>query len=371
MTTNTPSANAQDVPQNNAHVVARGLCLSHAANLIAAAERVLKDNGFPNIAYHLALLALEEIGKASMISSRAALGNARDADWMDKRFEDHVWKIQWAVWSPALNGRIDPADFEEARRFAQSMHARRLRGLYVDPNSGADIMDAPRAAVRLDQATSVLNMARARLDMENAVGAPDLSAPNEDLKWFLDTMNDQSGVTRILSKAFVDKFQELKGDPRAWVMWARHEFEKIDADEKAHLQKELARLPSTPDNAKPKWVIKIRLYTPSHSIRPKVLNFWNQHVGWAKLIAVASKRELLLQMTLGDSIAVQDIYDVGLSASKLCIAALNMGSLGFVWYDLPRQTSRYYETMRDVDAPTMDVSAGRHPGILGDGSRVH
>jgi AbiV family abortive infection protein len=92
--------------------------LEHAANLVASAERVLKDDGYPNIAYHLGILALEEIGKAGMISARAAVGNARDTDWMDKRFGDHVWKIQWAVWSPSLFGkRIDPKDFEKARRF--------------------------------------------------------------------------------------------------------------------------------------------------------------------------------------------------------------------------------------------------------------
>jgi AbiV family abortive infection protein len=122
------------------HVRLRELCLAHAADLVSSAERVLDNNGFSNIAYHLAILALEEIGKAAMIASRAVVGTARDSDWMEKRFDDHVWKIQWAVWTPTLaSGRIDPKDFEEARHFAQSMHARRLRGLYVDPN--ADIVN--------------------------------------------------------------------------------------------------------------------------------------------------------------------------------------------------------------------------------------
>ena len=64
---------------------------------------------FPNVAYHLAILALEEIGKGGMIASRAAVGTVRDTDWIEKKFDDHVWKLQWAVWSPALSGgRIDP-----------------------------------------------------------------------------------------------------------------------------------------------------------------------------------------------------------------------------------------------------------------------
>ncbi len=235
-----------------------------------------------------------------MISSRAVVGTARDTDWMGKRFDDHVWKIQWAVWTPSLAGRIDPKEFEEARQFAQSIHARRIRGLYVDPNADDTTMVPPRAAVGFAQAESVVNMARARLSMEAATGTPDLSAPNDDLKWFLDTVNSEIGSKRIFSLPFIDKYQELGGDTRAWAVWARSEFEKIAEDEKAHMQRELARLPSAPHASKPKWAIKIRVYTPSHSIRPKVLTFWNNQVGWAKLISTGKKNEFLLELVMAE-----------------------------------------------------------------------
>ena len=59
----------------------RRRCLDHAGNLIAAAERVLADdNAYPNIAYHLAILAMEEIGKAGMLASRAVIGAALDGE---------------------------------------------------------------------------------------------------------------------------------------------------------------------------------------------------------------------------------------------------------------------------------------------------
>jgi AbiV family abortive infection protein len=344
------------------------LCLEHARDLVASAETVLRNNGFANIAYHLAILALEEIGKAGMIVSRAAVGKARDTGWMDKRFEDHVWKIQWAVWSRGFSSsRIDPKDFEEARRFAQSTHNRRLAGLYVDPNADAATALPPRHVVGTDHATSILNLARSRLELESAIGSPVIDDKNEDLTWFLDTINAEQGAKRIFSKPFIDKHEELKGDVRAWMAWVRTEFARIAAEEQEQLQRELARLPTTPDGGKHKWTIRIRLHTPSHSIRPKVLNIWNDNVGWAKLIAVSNKKgELLLEMKLSDTFSISSIYDVGLSASKLCIAALNIGSLGFFWYELPRQTSRYYENIRDVDAPNMDVSVAKAPDLLGD-----
>ena len=53
----------------------RRLCLDHAGDLVAGAERVLgNDNAYSNIAYHLAILAMEEIGKAGMLASRAVIG---------------------------------------------------------------------------------------------------------------------------------------------------------------------------------------------------------------------------------------------------------------------------------------------------------
>ena len=354
--------------QTPATLKARQLCLEHAADLIAASDRVIADEGYPNIAYHLGVLALEEIGKAGMISSRAAVGTARDTGWMDKRLDDHIFKLQWAVWSPSLGGkRIDPKEFEEARRFAQSTHTRRLAGLYVDPNANDATAVSPRNSISVDQATSMVKFARARLALESSEGTPVLDEPNEDLKWFLDTMNDEQGTKRLFSKSFIDKHEELKGDARAWIKWAREEFEKVAADEQAHLQRELARLPSAPANSKAKWEMKIRLFTPSHSIRPKVLTYWNKNMGWAKLTAVSGKKnELLLEMKMSDVFTVKDIYDVGLSSSKLCIAALNIGSIGYFWYDLPRQGVRYFESIKDLEAPHMAPDIGKKSGLLGD-----
>jgi len=42
-------------------------CQSHASDLLNAARRILEDENLPNIAYHLAALALEEIGKCALI----------------------------------------------------------------------------------------------------------------------------------------------------------------------------------------------------------------------------------------------------------------------------------------------------------------
>ena len=108
------------------YVDQRRLCLEHARDLIGSAERVLaNDSNYPNIAYHLAILAMEEIGKAGMLCARGIAKGVWDSSWIDKRLDNHVWKLMWAVWSPSLSGgKIDPNDFEESRRFAENTHKR-------------------------------------------------------------------------------------------------------------------------------------------------------------------------------------------------------------------------------------------------------
>lgn len=85
----------------------------------------------PHLAYHLALLALEEIGKAGLVASRAAIGLVREESGMEKWLSSHPLKLLWAQWTPS--GEIDPAHFTEAKKLAEKLHATRKAVLYVDP----------------------------------------------------------------------------------------------------------------------------------------------------------------------------------------------------------------------------------------------
>jgi AbiV family abortive infection protein len=342
----------------------RDLCFDHARDLIASAEVLLPENGgYPNIAYHLAILALEEVGKAGMLAACAVTKDGLDTTWMDKRLDNHIWKLMWGVWSPTLSGKIDPKDFEEARRFADSTHARRMAGLYVDYGEDA-ILAPPRAAVRPEHATSLLNLAKACLELEMAKGAPAPDESREELDWFLATVNDPVLHRRLFSESFVKKYEEFGGDTRAWVRWARDEFRKVADDEKAHLQRELSRQAKAFGQWKPKWLMKIRVQTPSHSIRQKALNFWNDRIDAVKLRAVGNNsNDLLFEITIGDHIKVEQLFDFGLSFSRMHLVMLNIGTGGFFWYELSGQAETYYESIKDLEAPHMSVAIGRTSGL--------
>lgn len=341
------------------------LCLDHAADLVAGAERVLgNDHAHPNIAYHLAILALEEIGKAGMLASLAIIGAAADGAKFERRLSDHVFKLTWAVWSPSMSdGKIDPKDFEDARRFAESTHARRIAGLYVD-HTGHNTSASPRGKVLPDHATSILNLAKARLALELKRETPVQEDRNEELVWFLDTVGDDLRKRRLFSRPFIQKHEEFRGDTRAWIRWARKEFAKIAAEELEHVQRELSRQAGESSEGKPKWLMKVRLQTPSHSLRQKALNHWNGRMEAVKLqLAGNKKNELLLEMTINDDVTFDRLFDVGLSLSKLYIAMLNIGTAGFFWYELSSQTQIYYESIRDLDAPHLEPRVSRVRGL--------
>lgn len=343
----------------------RRLCLDHAADLVAGAERVLaNDNAYPNIAYHLGILAMEEIGKAGMLVSRAVVGARLDGEKLERRLGNHVFKLMWAVWSPSMaDGKIDPKYFEDARQFAERTHARRIAGLYVDHTSD-NAPAPPREAVPLDHATSILNLAKARLELELEGQAPIPEERNEELEWYLDTLCDDLGKGRLFSRPFIQKHEEFRGDTRAWIRWAREEFAKISAEEQEYLQRELSRHAGESGAGRPKWLMKVRLQTPSHSLRQKVLNYWNDRMEAVKLRVVgAKKNELLLEMTISDGVTLDRLFDAGLSQSKLFIAMLNIGTAGFFWYDLSSQAQIYYESIRDLDAPNLEPRIGRVHGL--------
>jgi AbiV family abortive infection protein len=344
----------------------RRRCLDHAGDLVAAAERVLgDDNAYPNIAYHLGILAMEEIGKAGMLASRAVIGTALDGERLQKRLDDHVYKLMWAVWSPSMSsGKIDPKDFEDARQFAVSTHARRKAGLYVD-HSEDDTLAAPSEAVLLGHATSLLNLAKSRLELERYAETPIPDERNEELEWYLVTLGDELGKNRLFSQPFVQRLEEFGGDTRAWVSWAREEFAKIAAEEQEHLQRELSRQASD-KSGRPKWIMKVRLKTPSHSLRQKALNFWNDRIDAVKLYHVGKKKnELLLEMTIHDGVTLDQLFDAGMSLSKIYITMLSIGTAGFFWYELSSQAQTYYESIRDLDAPHLEPRIRRVSGLAG------
>lgn len=342
----------------------REQCLDQAQNFIEAAEHLTLER-WPHIIYHLSLLALEEVGKASMIGARAMTHPHFDGGWVERSLDSHRRKLQWAIWSPMV--RIDPAEFEEARQFAERAHALRLASLYVDATS--EITDAPpRELVRRKDAKNALDLAKARVEYEQASGTPS-GRVDELTEWFLETMSDPERSRVLLSKPFIAQYELLDGDARAWTAWARDEVERQARESRELLAAELAKPGAPKESAVPRWRANAVVYTPSHSIRPKVLSLWNEKIEAVQLLWSGKKDQFTLQITLNDNQALASLHGRLTSLAKLVVACLNIGTIGYFWFERAGFEQRMFKEVRDLKINCrleMEVAKG----FWGDGRAV-
>jgi AbiV family abortive infection protein len=104
-------------------------CLDHTAGLIEGAK-ALFDKSLHHLAFHLALLALEEIGKLEVILLGRVGTEEEDSAYRKKFLDDHVGKIFWAFWGPSfISTLVEPKRFEWQQNLAARLHDKRLRGL--------------------------------------------------------------------------------------------------------------------------------------------------------------------------------------------------------------------------------------------------
>lgn len=330
----------------------RQACLLNAERLITAAKEI-RNPDRRHISYHLAALALEEIGKASMITiSSLPMPPTADGDEEDSKspvewVEDHERKLFWALFLPTFHPKLSADKFRQLQKLARDIHQTRLSTLYVDPTQ------SPEALVEIsdEMLDSLLGLTEARLDRERVTdfGQPD-EVTQQNMIWFLRAIDDPQLRMIILSQTFVDKLDELGGNYRTWIGWLRERIEEVEKANRELAEKELRRAqPSETEADKPKWQLKIRLRSSSHSIRPKPLGAWNLHVDMIKLYGSPDKRELLVHFTLAKGIPAQALWAGGQHISWLFVIALNIGSFGFFWWYTPTFVSKYYETIEDLE----------------------
>jgi AbiV family abortive infection protein len=344
---------------------ARVLCLDQAEGFIAAADRLGGGADWPHIVYHLSLLALEEVGKASMLGALAICHNSLDETWIERSLENHKRKLQWAVWSPLV--RIDPADFEAARQFAVRAHAMRLASLYVDPN--AELTDLPPSdVVQSGDAEKALGLARVRLDHERARGIS-VGEADELTEWFLDTMADPERSRIMLSPPFIAKYEELNGEPREWVRWVREEMERQDREMLALAQEELKRPAAAKGAEKPRWRANVSVFTPSHSVRAKVLTRWNERFDHVQLLWAGKKDRFTLQITLHDNLPLSSLHGRLASLAKLVLACLNIATIGYFWFEPPGFEQEMFRSVRDLECD-LAINIGVRESFWGTGRAV-
>jgi AbiV family abortive infection protein len=327
-------------------------CLENAENLIASSEAVLGVPGSAHIAYHLAVLSLEEIGKSILIfqetlEPRPLPRHPDDEprsplDWL----EDHERKLFWAIWlttAAPLDWRTIPMCMD----FSKRIHAKRLHSLYFHPN----FLDAQKK-ITVEEVRELLGLSTLRLEIERSKKYRELSEEDRiDMQWFFAASRDPQMKTWIYSKASLEKQAELAGEPNGWIRWLRGLAQESERAAAELRRQEMERSkPEDTERYDDKWVFKIRLKSWSHSIRANQLPKWNEAVEKIKLATTEDRYELIVQFIMPKSVSAQDLWAAGMQQCMIFVTALNITTNGFFWWYLPTFVSRFHDSITDVES---------------------
>jgi AbiV family abortive infection protein len=333
----------------------RNNCLANAEGLLSVAEREL-GNGVDTVCFHLALLAMEEIGKAIMVSMSlvVAMGD-KELGNFGEAFGDHEKKLFWALWgaSTKSNG-FTKEEIEKARDMSKTLHERRLIYLYTDPNG---IVDG-RAEIREGEAKNLVELTRARLEMEKLKKVVD-DFDEEDTKiltWFYSAIKDEEKAKSIFTLASMKKFQEL-GNGKDWMKWLKEAFDKNDEQMRELTQKELTRQRPEGDEAWiPKYKMTVRIQSQSHSIRNNAFTKWNAGIKDIKLrksdrkeAKRYAKDEMIFELTIPKAIPPAQLWDHGFFMAKTFINVLNIATHGLFWWYVPKDIEKFYDEITDLE----------------------
>lgn len=326
------------------------ICTDHAQDLIDASSAVY-SGGKSNIAYHLAALALEEVGRHELlILEHGANRQPVPPSWPVKHRQDHVQKLFWAFFGAAFGRQVLTREqLEEMRDLARFIHETRMVGLYAEDQDGN--VQVPRDAIPPAQAENLINIATARLGMARSID-PDAPISDDDRElqwWFLETSLDDRRRQFIFTGPSMTKLAELQ-DAKAWILWLKEQFDDADARGRAMIEAELVRSENLPATSrKKKWLLRFKLVSASHQVAPRALRGWNEKVEIIKLSSGPTRSELYVDLFFDETMPVERLWYAGWALARRFTVALNIGTRGFWWWHLAEDLSRYYEFIEDLD----------------------
>ena len=327
----------------------RAACLENAEALVNSAK-TLEGESTAHIRYNLAALALEEVGKAVIFQMNAfGATSDRDDDQLNISTDDHVKKLFWVFFSPLIEqGRFTRDYIETYRGMARGIHERRLGTLYTDSQNPL----LPQDRMEEEEADSLVRLCVTRIKMEKGVEISDVPDESklEVLQWFRIASDNQERRRELFSKDSLDKLAEL-GDLFEWMEWLRHDFTIAEEESRELLQQELEKGPAEEvEGNEPKWKVKFRIYSESHSIRQRELSVWNRDSDFImKLHSSNNSNELICEFILPKSVHIRALWDVARGRSRDFVAALNIATSGLFWWHVDRDIARFYEKIWDLE----------------------
>ena len=337
------------------------------AEALVNSAKTLEGTSTAHIRYNLAALAIEEVGKV-VIFLMNAFGSTSDEDDDPRSIstDDHVKKLFYAIFSPLIDqGQITKKYIESNRELARRIHNRRLESLYTDPQNPL----LPQDRMVEEEANSLVSFCERMIKMEKDVELSDVPDESrlEAIQWFHTASDDPEKRRYFFSKGSLDKLAEL-GNLLEWMKWHRQEFTNVEEESRELLQKELQKEPIDGiEGDEPRWKVKFRIYSESHSIPQKALNAWNRHYEFIMKLHSSNKRnELICEFILPKSVPLRALWDVALGRCKDFVAALNIATSGLFWWHIDKDVARFYEKIWDLENDDTEVKIDISPRLRVD-----
>jgi AbiV family abortive infection protein len=333
-------------------------CIENAENLLQVARLAFKEKKY-SIVYHLAALALEEIGKIEIyvmyeLSVKDETNHNRFKKWMD----DHEKKLFWAFFSETFGKQvITKEQIDEHLSLSKYIHENRLDSLYVNPLSSS------QKSISRKNADLIINLADSKIQIQKKRKFKSKLTKDERIlkSWFMEAVDDERKKLFIFGRKSMERLADSK-DVTHWIGWLKSLFDEQD---KVGLELAKAAAQATPSKkgGKKKWQIVVEIKSDSHHIRNSIINEWNKKFIDPKLRKDAlSKKAVVVEFTALDNIPIQALWNYGLTVSRAFLIALNVVSRGLFWWTFPEYTGKYYKKIMDLQEKA-EVEIKRDPEL--------
>lgn len=332
-------------------------CIENAENLLQVARIAFKEGKY-SIVYHLAALALEEVGKIEIyamyeLSVKDESNHSRFKKWLD----DHEKKLFWAFFSESFGKQVvSKGQIDEYLRLSKYIHENRLDSLYVNPLSDK------QGSISRKESKLIIDLTESKIQMQKTRKFKELNESDQSLRsWFMEAANDPRKKPLLFGKKSMEKMAELKG-VKDWMQWLKDQFDEQDRVGGELLKEALQASPPRMGKNK-KWKIIVEIKSDSHNIRNSIINEWNKRFIDPKLRNdPSSNKAFIVEFTALDNIPVQALWDYGLTASRAFLIAFNVVSQGLFWWTFPEYIGKYYKKILDLEK-NAEVEIKRSPEL--------
>lgn len=321
----------------------KNACINNAKNFIEAAEKL---TDYPNIQFNLSILAIEEIGKAK-INNMAFISKSLGREISNKYdIDDHIKKlfIVFIDLHRINNIMFDWNKIPDVQKITKNIHFKRLKAIYVEPTNLT-----PFNIISKEEAAEIIDFSRYVIKAEELYELDESDNDDTDLIWFINLEGDEEKRSFIFKKSNFEKLNEFQSI-RDWLHWLKNEYDRLQKEYSDLINTEMVvKKIKYDDIEKPKWKIRYRIFTNTHIIKQKNINFFNERNEFYKLYSVKNKNEFIFELYVPKSIHLTNLLQYSLNYTHIFLLSLNIGSLGFFWYCIPDMTKKIQKSVFDIE----------------------